>query len=351
MATEKKLKIQASSISRIMKCPGSCTLESKLPDRLRYFAYKDAAEYGTACHLYGENILNGVKQGTPDHPRAEEIIYTGTEYAKAVKAGKIKGGKLHVEEKFRAEILGIDCVAKSDAFYVAPGRIRKFDLKSGRYDYTESATAQMSFAANLFCFVHDLKNGTKFDAVTIQPNYFNEARRVVASSIDWYEQPSFVAFVAGIKKRQKEFNAGSHCKMCAAILTCKTVKKLTEEFFDMAKKANKDDLNFREIYEKKDAVIAFLDAIGGYLKNELETGKIIPGLYLEEYSGHRKWINAEEVAEKLAYLKDKIFEPRKLKTPAQVEKIAGRENVAGLYDTPRLKRVALRTNNFEGFAE
>ena len=71
---KKKLKIQASSISRIMKCPGSCTLESKLPDRLRYFAFKDAAEYGTLCHSYGENILNGVKQKAPDHPRADEII-------------------------------------------------------------------------------------------------------------------------------------------------------------------------------------------------------------------------------------------------------------------------------------
>ena len=119
----------------------------------------------------------------------------------------------------------------------------------------------------------------------------------------------------------------------------------------MAKKANKDDLNFSEIYQKKDAVIAFLDAVDGYLKNELESGKTISGVMLEEYSGRRRWIDEGVVMEKLAYLKDKIFEPRKLKTPAQVEKLAGKANIEGLYDTPRLKRVALAVNNFEGFAE
>ena len=117
----------------------------------------------------------------------------------------------------------------------------------------------------------------------------------------------------------------------------------------MAKKANKDDLNFKEIYLKRDAVIAFLDALDGYLKTEMETGKAIPGLFLDEYSGHRRWTNPDEVIEKLAYLKDKIFKPRELKTPAQVEKIAGRENTAGLYTTPKYKTVAIRENNFENF--
>ena len=79
---KKPLKIQASSISRIMKCPGSCTLESKLPDRLRYFAFREAAEYGTFCHAVGESAL--LHRGQPSqevwmkiyqHPRCEEIAH------------------------------------------------------------------------------------------------------------------------------------------------------------------------------------------------------------------------------------------------------------------------------------
>jgi hypothetical protein len=358
MPKNKPLKIQASSISRIMKCPGSCTLESKLPDRLRYFAYKDAAEYGTLCHAWGENRLLKAERidlrlhsKIREHPRADEIYFIGKYYAERVNVLKLPVSKAFTEIKFRATVSGIDCVAKADAFFVSKTRFRGFDLKSGNFDYADSATAQIIFGARLWCYINDKKDGRILEAFTIQPAYYNEARRVVAAEPVEYDRSSFVAFIKNIKARQKEFNPGSHCKMCAAILTCKAVKNLTEEFFEMAKKANKDDLNFKDIYLKKDAVLAFLSALDDYLKNELESGKAIPGLTLELYSGHRRWLDCDMVIDKLAYLKDKIFKPRELKTPAQLEKIAGKENIAGLYESPKLKRVAIRENSFESFAE
>ena len=356
--SKKPLKIQASSISRILKCPGSCTLESKLPDRLRYFAYKDAAEYGTFCHAVGESALlhNGKcsqewLMKLHQHPRAEEIYYIGHIYAAAVIDRRPRGASLFVEEKFRTTIHGIDCVAKSDAFYVTKNAIHKFDLKSGSFDYTDSARNQMEYAARLWCYIHDEKDGRKISTTTIQPAYYNEAQRVVDSPAFPFCRAEFSDFVADIKSRQKEFHAGEHCKMCSSILTCKLVKTITEEFFDMAKKANKEDLAFKDIFLKKGAVLAFLDAVESYCKQEMEGGKIIPGLTIEEYSGRRRWIDPGEVAEKLKYLKDKIYEPRQLKSPAQMEKIAGKENLAGLYDTPRLKRIAIQENNFSAFAE
>lgn len=351
---KKQLKIQASSISRILKCPGSCTLESKLPDRLRYFAFKDAAEYGTLCHAWGESILTGryaagLRDGIDAHPRAGEIFFIGDTYAQKVIAHKLPASKLYVEEKFRTTLFGVDCVAKSDAYYVGKKAIRKFDLKSGNFDYGESAGKQMEYAARLWCYINDEHDGRKIETYTVQPAFYNDARRVVISEPVVFCRSEFSEFIAGIKNRQKEFNAGQHCKMCGAILTCKTVKNLVEEFFEMAKKATKEDLAFKEIYLKRDAVLAFLDALDAHVKQELETGKVIPGLCLEEYSGRRKWIDKDIVVAKLAYLKDARFEPRELKSPAQMERIAGKENIAGLYDSPRLKRVIIRVNNFERF--
>lgn len=266
-----------------------------------------------------------------------------------MRANKIPGGELHVEEKFRATIAGIDCVAKSDAFYVSKKHVRKFDLKSGNFDYGESAGKQMSFAGRLWSYINDEGDGRVIDTYTVQPAFYNEARRVVVSEAERFDRAAFVSFVEDIKSRQKEFNAGSHCKMCAAILTCPTVKNLVQEFFDMAKKATKEDLHFKDIYMKRDAVIAFLDALDAHLKSEMESGKMIPGLTLEEYNGRRKWVDIAEVETRLAYIGGKIYEPRVLKSPAQIEKIAGKENIAGLYDSPRLKRVAIRENNFESF--
>lgn len=351
---KKPLKFQASSISRIMKCPGSATLDRDCPERLRYFAYKDAAEFGTLCHAWGEGILKrgvagGVDFAVAEHPRREDILFIAGEYARQVKELKTPG-KLHVEEKFRATIAGVDCVAKSDAFYVGKKHLRKIDLKSGNFDYAESAGVQMDFASQLYLYVNKYPDGTLFDTVTIQPAYYNEARRVVVSGKKKFNRAEFEVFIADLAKRQKELNPGSHCKFCGSILTCPKVKKLTEEFFEMAK-TNYEALDYKRIYEMKDAVETFLKALDAYLKNELESGKHIPGLFLDETSGHRRWIDIGEVESKLAYLKDKIYKPRELKTPAQLEKIAGKENIAGLYDSPRLKKVAIRENNFEGFAE
>ena len=354
---KKQLKIQASSISRIVKCPGSCNLESKLPDRLRHFAYKDAAEFGTLCPAGGEALLKSGVIHQPvisdvfKHARYEDIQFIGGTYAQIVRDNSPVKTKLYVEKKFRADILGIDCVAKSDAFFVTPRLIRKFDLKSGNYDYADSAKMQMEYAARLWCYINDKKDGRMIETYTVQPAYYSEARRVVASTPIKYNKQEFVDFIKSIKSRQKEFNPGEHCKMCAAILTCKAVKKLTEEFYEMAKKATKEDLDFVEIYQKKDAVIAFLDALDLHLKTVLESGKSIPGIFLDERSGHRRWLNVDEVIDKLAYLGNKIYEPKKLKTPAQVEKIAGKSNIEGLYDTPKLKKVAVRENMFESFSE
>lgn len=348
--TKKPLKFQASSISRIMKCPGSATLDRDCPDRLRYFAFKDAAAFGTLCHAWGEELLKGRRPeiSNPDavtHPRYDDIRYIGCSYASTVLRMKTPG-KLHVEEKFRAMIAGVDCVAKSDAFFVGKKYLRKFDLKSGNFDYAESAGLQMDFASQLYLYVNNFPDRTLYDTVTIQPAYYNEARRVIISEVAQFHRGWFEEFISGLAKRQKELNPGSHCKFCGAILTCPKVKRTTEEFFEMSK-ANKETLEFKRIYEMKDAVVAFLDALDGYLKNELESGKQIPGLFLDETSGHRRWIDAGEVAEKLSFLGDKRYKPRELKTPAQMEKIAGKENIAGLYDSPRLKKVAIRVNNFD----
>lgn len=354
----KSLKLQASSVSRVLKCPGSMTLESRLPDKYRFFAYKNAAEFGTLCHAAGESRLLHKGRVSQDlimkidqHPRFEDIFYISDEYAKAVLARKPKSGKLHVEEKFRATICGVDCVAKSDAFYVTPDKIIKFDLKSGNFDYTESATAQMMFAAQLWCYIHDRDNQRHVEVCTVQPAFYNEARRIVVTGNYRFGAWKFEDFVAGIISRQKEFNPGDHCKMCPAILTCKVVKNLVEEYFEMSKKATKEDLNFKALYEKKEAVIAFFKALDSYLLTEMESGKRIPGMYLADSFGHRRWNDEGEVIAKLKYLKDKIFAPRELKTPAQMEKIAGKENIAGLYFTPKSKKVAIRENSFESFAE
>lgn len=189
---KKPLKISASSASRIQKCPGSAHLEAKLKDKYRVFLYKESAEFGTLCHSCGEEILlNGELSADTiskieGHPRCEDILYIVQYYSVAVNRVLNQLGasirSLLVEKKYRKVIEGIDCVAKCDALSEHTNGVLVADLKTGTYDYTDSAYEQMFFAALLWLAKQGRYMGEKqIKTVTIQPMYYHESYRVFYS--------------------------------------------------------------------------------------------------------------------------------------------------------------------------
>ena len=350
------LKISASSVSRVEKCPASASLELKLKDKHRYFAFKDAAEYGTLVHKAGEELVNfGQPYSIPwQHPRFEDIFYSAGFYRDTINAltHTFKAGGV-AEDKFRATINGVDCVAKCDYRIVHAKGVVVCDLKTGRFDYSESAHKQCFFAALLWLHENPIKGVTfyEIETVTIQPMYYDENRRVVRDkSVLTMEQIKSLlhTYTERVKQGAKVFHVAEHCKFCPSILICPEVQNKIREVFEMAKKATKEDINFKDLLVMQPAIDAWFESCAQYMTREMEAGKVIPGVQLSDANGQRRWIDPALVTEKLAYLKDRIYEPRKLKTPAQVEKITGKHEIEGLYETPKIKKLALVENPFEG---
>ena len=66
-----------------------------------------------------------------------------------------------------------------------------------------------------------------------------------------------------------------------------------------------------------------IERIDAYAYAEARAGRPVPGYKLVEKRANRKWMNETEVSLFLGSLKvsdDDIFEPRKIRTPAQMEK-------------------------------
>ena len=87
-----------------------------------------------------------------------------------------------------------------------------------------------------------------------------------------------------------------------------------------------------DLLNKKKAVDAFFRAVEKYAFNEVSEGDMkLKDWRIGSSLGHRFWVDKEEVQRKFKHLKDEIFNID-LKSPAQLERIAGKANIEPLTD-------------------
>lgn len=128
------------------------------------------------------------------------------------------------------------------------------------------------------------------------------------------------------KNPDAEFKAGDWCKYCPAKLNCPALKEKTLEIAfpnnavippapnTMPIEKVLEVLDYRKMIED------FLESCAKYAKNFAEMGGKTPGRQLITTYGNRKWKNENEAMSLLDVLQDHAY-IRKLKSPAQIEKI------------------------------
>lgn len=347
------MKIQASSWHRIKNCPGSLFLEETLPEGERYNPFGTQAGFGSLLHEAGEKTLLsgemtkarcqkelkalGVGRGHTDFDRA---IHTVWFYVSEVK-NRAKGARLRIEEKNRTEIHGFDCVAKADAVIEYPGgHTEIIDLKTGNFDYSDSAASQIEFTTLLF-------PGKTFSGTIIQPWYWEEAYRVV-SGIDVTPEDHDRVYdtIKTLEARRDDYAPGSWCSFCPALRICPSARldvAVVEKTMDITNgelsRLSSDDLG--RLWAGKKRVQALLDSLDDVIMSRLQAGELVPGVQIEQYNGRRAWISPEEAEKALEYLGEDRYD-KKLKSPAQMEKLAGKANIIGLTEAPRLSKLAAR---------
>lgn len=358
-------KLSASSAYRFIECPGSVKLSEDTPESMVFKAAVEAARIGSIIHDMAEESITAVykgkkvptiasllkKHGIKDEPTKEKAKNAVKHYVSWFKKElkKHKSPKVNIEKKYRLHRDGFEYVFKADCMIYSKERLVIADLKTGNFDYTDTAKHQLTFSAALLLnSIKGLKPKEIF-GVIVQPNFWIDSEKISVVNIDTDLSSYFDELEARIVT--EEIKPGPHCGFCTALLTCPFMHDITGIVTALSMHAIPEQINadmLQEIYLNKPNIDKFLKSVEGVLgKGMTENGEIFDKVMLKTTYGRRSWIDEGEVMKKLKFLKDKIFEPKKLKTPAQIEKIAGKKNIEGLYRTPEYLKPSPRVSEFE----
>ena len=367
----KTIKLQASSANIFNNCSGPYHYTTDKQVNL----YEGVANIGSRIHDIAEDLLcqhveNGkhitiakaIKEFNGyDREKARDSLTTYLHWFKKElkRMQKIGDVAIHIEEKFRESIENLELVFKADSLLrVETGNqieVTIFDLKTGNYDYSESAIHQLYFSAMVLALQTYQKEENQdkdfiFNLCIAQGNFWK-------SDFKGYKEQFEINFNVVIEYFERLFyfvnnpeniHAGSHCKFCPAVLTCPKMQGVND-LIQTTSMLNIQEVSIEvleRIYLHKEQIENYLKSVEKYLHDILEDGTVLKNVCLKPSYGNRRWKDEKEVAKRLDYLGDKIYN-KKLKSPAQIEKIAGKENIADLYEKPEYLKLAKLESSFD----
>lgn len=372
----------ASATERNWNCAGAITLTevANLPD-----VETEAAAWGTACHQLSEKCLNGGKDAadfldtvekTKKHQFTvdDEMAECAQTYVDYVRAQIGETGRQHwIEQRFALDKLDppFDSGGTADAVIYFPEQflLEVIDLKGGRgvvVSVTENK--QLRTYALGAMLKHAGLPVTHVKSTIVQPRAQHKDGIIRSETFHVTELMEWTADLLAAMRRSadartawtkitgavtkdewadKYLLAGDHCRFCdAAGMPCLALDKRAmaaagAHFDDLDRvqiKNTPDSLDPEaraRLLDAADTIQDYLNAVRAFAHRLAETGVETPGYVLVEKIGHRAW--KETDADKLRaalfvgcdLTGDEIYAPRKVKTPAQIEKALGKKR-AGL---------------------
>ena len=341
-------KYSPSSANRWLTCPGSL-------DEVEVQEGCDTSEFaaeGTVAHSLCEEcwIL-----GVPPHDYVGEKrtedgheIEITTEMADAVQI------YLDVIESATANHIGFPEIRIEhpvlDGFggtidFVVPkaGKIVDFKYGAGVVVEVEGNT-QLACYALLYCvrFAETNASFTDVEVTIVQPRVNHpdgpvRTWKITAEYLrDFYDKVK--AVIDG--ERSGELKAGDHCRWCPRAKNCPELYRLTTELAK-ADFAGIDEgitpEKASEVMGLETAVKTYFDAVKAWTKNQLDKGHEVPGYKLVNTYGNRAYaVSEDEVVRKCRsrkFGKKQIYKSVLL-TPAQLEKVVGKELISSLVERP-----------------
>ena len=323
--------IGASSMYRWAECPGSVALSEGIVSESSAYA-----EEGTEAHELGATWLKG--NGKTPECDDDEMLDNVRIYVDHVFSLLDAKCKLYVEHGFDLSEVYPGAYGTNDAavYNLKTKTLHVIDLKYGAGIYVSAKNnPQLRYYA-LGALLELQKEGHEIQTVVmtiVQPRCTTIEGAARSETIDAIDLMEFAADLVMYAKRTAEPNAplkaGDHCRFCPAIIKCpevQNVKQLVAKS-EFAKTTPAEGSVPPDALAKALKAIPILEAlvkrIDAYAYQEARAGRSVPGYKLVEKRANRKWINETEVSLFLGGLKvgdDDIFEPKKVRTPAQMEK-------------------------------
>lgn len=327
--------IGASSMYRWAECPGSVKRSEGIVTKSSVYA-----EEGTEAHAYAASWLIGNGRQPPD-PAIDKNLFDVDEMIEHVKVYvdhvfslmTEDGARLFVEHGFDLKEIYPGAYGTNDAAVYLPKskRLHVLDLKYGAGIYVSAIdNPQLQYYA-LGALLELGKLGLAVDTVVmtiVQPRCGGADGPIRSQTIDAIHLLDFAADLVMYAKRTESLNAplkaGDHCRFCPALHICPEVGKTRQEVakLEFTAPTAYDPQDLKRALDSVPILKAWIKRVDEFAYAEAEAGRCPPGYKLVEKRATRKWRDETEVSLYLGGLnvdQDTIFEPRKIKSPAQME--------------------------------
>lgn len=348
--------LSPSNAYRWMSCPGSvelCKLAPETPE-------SSYAAEGTAAHevldrclkhyfveKYFLNPFDMVGMEVKGFEVTEEMAEAVSVAIDYVKAELQKGGDLKVDMKVVVLVdeKGNEIIRGTLDIAI----IRHFvEIVSIDFKYGKGVLVRAEDNHQLIQYTIPLSKMYQAETmklVIIQPRVMTEDKISSWNTTPEYLETYYQEMLRRVeltKEKDASLNPGDWCKFCKAKAQCPALRrdlatsltpiKGSEIIFPDVKTLSTDTVV--KILDYKDRIEEWLDAVAAYAHSIVEAGGVVPGYELAKKRANRRWTDEKKVAETfLGEFGNDIFD-MKIKSPAQLEKIVGKERVAELTEVP-----------------
>ena len=349
----KHSRISPSKSERWLNCPGSVILEAECPpqETSKYAAEGIAAHEIAALCLRREEdaetyVGEVVEVGDEQFKVTEDMASNIQLYLDTVRADMAADGvphsELKIEHRFELKYISQELYGTTDACYTSPfGTLRVYDLKYGQGTYVEVEDNSQLRIYALGAWDETDRVATEIEVVIVQPRFPGEdpVRRCP------YTDDNMAEFIQELRKgivrvesKDQTLKTGAWCKFCNGISICKA--KREEVFAVIPDKKNPPEPSLltigqiQRVLSVADTLEDWVKGVRAHAESIAKTGVSIPGYKLIAKKGHRRW--TDEIAVENAFeaqYGESIYE-KKLKSPAKLEKIVGKEDIAEYVEIP-----------------
>lgn len=349
----------ASASSRLWACPGSLRLSSSIESP----PPGAAARWGTACHELSEHCLktgfdaielvNRIEfERKIGHPLDEEMAETAQVYIDYVRDLMKAAEWVKIEQRFSLDTLKppFDAGGTADAvaYFADLKMLEVVDLKGGRGVVVEVVgNPQLRTYALGALLANPGLDVDKVQVTIVQPRAPHKDGQVrselfhVADLTEW--TMDLMAAMTAAAKPDATLVPGDQCRFCPAAGVCPALAEKAQAeahvwFDDLGKPNTPDKLmpeDIAKILDNADLIQDWLNAVRAYAHAQAESGVVIPGYHLAEKRATRKWKDdVEKRVREILFLEADLaseeVETRKLKSPAQIEKLIGKDKLPKL---------------------
>ena len=340
------LKFSPSGSSRWLNCPGSLTLPKPTERNRSEFAAEGTAAHDLAeqCWLTGVDpsfFIDGEIQG---FPVTEEMAAAVQQYMDTVEAESTGVHFVVRTEVFLTHPKVADFGGTIDCLIQSPDAISIVDFK-----YGAGVPVEVENNSQLLCYAllaaaeccPNQETWPRIRLVVVQPRRHHDDGPVRAWEPTTEQLDAFAARIdAAIHQKDDTFKAGDHCRWCPHKVNCPELQRLTLSLV----KAEFDEASMTpehasEVMEAAKPVGMYLKAVQDWAHGRLDKGETIPRYKLVNRFGNRRYAVDEDTVLKRCRSKKfgrKQITETKLLSPAQLEKVTGKDFVNSLCERPLL---------------